>query len=36
MDRATMTTILFLHGWQSVSGGVKPAYLKNHGHARLC
>jgi hypothetical protein len=27
-----MTTILFLHGWQSVPGGVKPTYLKDHGH----
>ena len=26
-------TILFLHGWQSVPGGVKPAYLQNHSHA---
>lgn len=25
-------TILFLHGWHSVPGGVKPSYLKNHGH----
>lgn len=24
--------ILFLHGWRSVPGGVKPTYLKNHGH----
>ena len=24
--------ILFLHGWQSVPGGVKPTSLKNHGH----
>lgn len=24
--------ILFLHGWQSVSGGVKPTYLMDHGH----
>ena len=24
--------ILFLHGWQSIPGGVKPAYLKDHGH----
>src|ERR1700722_9773832 len=24
--------ILFLHGWNSVPGGVKPAYLKDHGH----
>lgn len=24
--------ILFLHGWQSIPGGVKPTYLKDHGH----
>lgn len=24
--------ILFLHGWQSVVGGKKPTYLKEHGH----
>jgi hypothetical protein len=24
--------ILFLHGWHSVPGGVKPTYLKVHGH----
>jgi hypothetical protein len=24
--------ILFLHGWNSVVGGVKPTYLKAHGH----
>jgi hypothetical protein len=24
--------ILFLHGWQSVPGGVKPSYLARHGH----
>lgn len=24
--------ILFLHGWHSVPGGVKPSYLKEHGH----
>jgi alpha-beta hydrolase superfamily lysophospholipase len=24
--------ILFLHGWRSVPGGVKPTYLKAHGH----
>ena len=24
--------ILFLHGWQSVPGGVKPTYLKDHGY----
>jgi len=27
-----MTKILFLHGWKSVPGGVKPTYLKDHGH----
>lgn len=27
-----MVTILFLHGWHSVPGGVKPTYLKDHGH----
>lgn len=32
-----MTTmrILFLHGWTSVPGGVKPTYLKDHGHTVL-
>ena len=25
-------TILFLHGWQSVPGGLKPTYLTSHGH----
>jgi len=24
--------ILFLHGWRSVPGGVKPTYLKDNGH----
>ncbi|MFO8005254.1 alpha/beta fold hydrolase [Thioalkalivibrio sp.] len=24
--------ILFLHGWQSVPGGLKPTYLANRGH----
>jgi pimeloyl-ACP methyl ester carboxylesterase len=24
--------ILFLHGWNSVPGGVKPSYLARHGH----
>ena len=28
-------TILFLHGWQSVPGGVKPTYLAQHGHTVL-
>lgn len=25
--------ILFLHGWHSVPGGVKPTYLQDHGHS---
>lgn len=25
-------TILFLHGWHSVPGGVKPSFLSRHGH----
>ncbi len=25
-------TLLFLHGWTSVPGGVKPTYLATHGH----
>jgi alpha/beta hydrolase family protein len=24
--------VLFLHGWQSVPGGVKSTYLARHGH----
>jgi hypothetical protein len=24
--------ILFLHGWQSFVGGVKPTFLARHGH----
>lgn len=31
----THMTILFLHGWHSVPGGVKPTYLKEHGHTVL-
>lgn len=27
-----MATILFLHGWKSVPGGVKPTWLSDHGH----
>ncbi len=27
--------ILFLHGWQSVPGGLKPSYLIRHGHQVL-
>jgi alpha-beta hydrolase superfamily lysophospholipase len=25
--------LLFLHGWTSVPGGVKPTYLASHGHS---
>jgi hypothetical protein len=28
----TPMKILFLHGWQSVPGGVKPSFLAQHGH----
>lgn len=28
-------TILFLHGLNSASGGIKPTYLKEHGHTVL-
>jgi hypothetical protein len=28
----TPMRILFLRGWQSVPGGVKPTFLKDHGH----
>jgi predicted esterase YcpF (UPF0227 family) len=24
--------IIFLHGWQSIPGGVKPTFLAQHGH----
>ena len=27
--------ILFLHGWQSTPGGLKPTYLRDHGHEAL-
>jgi alpha-beta hydrolase superfamily lysophospholipase len=27
--------ILLLHGWQSTPGGLKPTYLKSHGHEVL-
>ena len=27
-----MATVLFLHGWNSKPGGVKPTYLAEHGH----
>ena len=28
-------TVLFLHGWHSVPGGVKPTFLKEHDHTVL-
>ncbi len=28
-------TILFLHGWQSTPGGIKPIFLKDHGYTVL-
>ncbi len=31
-DGSTIMKILFLHGWHSVPGGVKPTYLKDHGY----
>jgi alpha-beta hydrolase superfamily lysophospholipase len=27
-----MATVLFLHGWTSRPGGLKPTYLAEHGH----
>jgi alpha-beta hydrolase superfamily lysophospholipase len=27
-----MAIVLFLHGWNSKPGGVKPSYLAEHGH----
>src|SRR5262245_50071555 len=27
--------VLFLHGWQSIPGGVKPTFLAQHGHTVL-
>ena len=27
--------ILFLHGWQSTPGGIKPTFLNDHGHEVL-
>jgi hypothetical protein len=27
--------VLFLHGWQSTLGGLKPTYLQSHGHEVL-
>ena len=31
-DEVFPMRILFLHGWTSVPGGVKPTFLKDHGH----
>jgi hypothetical protein len=28
-------TILFLHGWNSTPGGLKPTFLAHHGHEVL-
>ena len=28
-------TILFLHGWRSIPGGVKSTYLAEHGHTAI-
>jgi hypothetical protein len=28
----TRSKIVFLHGWHSVPGGLKPTYLIEHGH----
>ena len=28
----TVVRVLFLHGWNSKPGGVKPTYLAEHGH----
>lgn len=30
-----MALILFLHGWHSVPGGVKPTFLREYGHEVL-
>jgi len=32
LKASDLMRILFLHGWHSVPGGVKPTYLKGHGH----
>ena len=31
-DRTQGMKILFLHGWNSVPGGLKPTFLKDHCH----
>jgi hypothetical protein len=35
MNPAGVMKILFLHGWQSVPGGLKPTYLVDQGHEVL-
>jgi alpha-beta hydrolase superfamily lysophospholipase len=32
MQEEAEMKILFLHGWHSVPGGLKPSYLAQHGH----
>jgi hypothetical protein len=32
LRRRPPVKILYLHGWYSAVGGVKPTYLKSHGH----
>ena len=32
IDEMFPMRILFLHGWTSVTGGVKPTFLKDHGY----
>ena len=33
--KGVLVMVLFLHGWTSVPGGVKPTYLASHGHTVL-
>ncbi len=35
LDLVEPMKILFLHGWKSIPGGVKPTYLAQHGHTVL-
>jgi alpha-beta hydrolase superfamily lysophospholipase len=32
LPNSNLMKILFLHGWRSVPGGVKPTFLAQHGH----
>jgi hypothetical protein len=34
-QRGPSMKILFLHGWNSTPGGIKPTYLQSHGHTVL-